>query len=124
MSRIRAIDTSPEVAFRRRLWSLGYRYRKNYTSLAGKPDIVFVKQKVAVFIDGEFWHGFNWKEKRDRIKSNREYWVSKIERNIQRDNMVTRSLEDQGWKVIRYWMHQLKKQPDECLRMVVDAIRQ
>ena len=118
MSKIRSHDTTPEVLFRKRLWSLGYRYRKNYKRLSGKPDIVFTKHKVAIFIDGEFWHGFNWQEKKGKIKSNSEYWIGKIEGNIERDRKNVQALEDDGWKVLRFWMHEIKREPDTCLKNV------
>ena len=104
------------------LWNLGYRYRKNYKKLPGKPDIVFIKQKVAVFIDGEFWHGFEWEKKKPRITSNRDYWVKKIEGNMERDKKTIHLLEGQGWEVIRYWMHDIKNKPSECLVNVIRTL--
>ena len=122
MSKIRSEDTTPEVVLRKKLWALGCRYRKNYKKLPGKPDIVFVKQKVAVFIDGEFWHGFNWHEKKGKIKTNSEYWIKKIEGNIARDKKNLRMLEDDGWKVIRFWTHEIKDEIDTCLIKVQEAL--
>jgi len=75
MSKIKSSDTKIEIEFRKALWNLGYRYRKNYKKLPGKPDIVFVSKRIVVFIDGEFWHGYRWKEKKKKIKNNREYWM-------------------------------------------------
>ena len=122
MSRIRGVNTTPEVHLRKKLWVLGYRYRKNYRKLPGKPDIVFLKNKVVVFIDGEFWHGYDWETKRSRIKSNREYWVGKIEKNMERDKRNIQLLETKGWKVIRFWMNEIKKKPQECLDIVIEAL--
>jgi len=122
MSKIRGVNTTPEVSFRKALWSLGYRYRKNYKYLHGKPDIVFRKNKIAIFIDGEFWHGYNWEEKKKRIKSNREYWIKKIEGNIERDKKNVRLLESEEWKVIRFWVHEIKEKPGECLNSVIEAL--
>ena len=97
MSAIRSSDTSIEIKLRHDLWSRGLRYRKNVNSLPGKPDIVFTKQKIVVFCDSEFWHGFDWENQKDKIQSNRDYWIPKIERNIERDKQVTSVLQDMGY---------------------------
>jgi DNA mismatch endonuclease (patch repair protein) len=84
MRAIRSKDTKIEIKLRKELWNRGYRYRVHYKKLAGKPDIVFMKQKIAVFCDSEFFHGFNWNEQRKNIKSNRDYWIPKIEPNMKK----------------------------------------
>ena len=122
MRRIRSTDTKPELMLRQALWALGYRYRKDVKSLPGKPDIAIKKYKVAVFVDGEFWHGYNWAEKKPRIQSNREYWIPKIERNMQRDRQNTETLQDRGWTVFRFWAHKLKKEFHTCLEAVVEEL--
>lgn len=119
MSKIRGKDTKPEVKFRKALWAKGFRYRTNYKNLIGTPDIVFKKYKTVIFIDGEFWHGYNWDEKKAKIKSNRTFWIPKIERNMQRDDEVNLVLERSNYKVFRFWEHQIKKDFDKCLIMVV-----
>jgi DNA mismatch endonuclease (patch repair protein) len=108
---------------RKALWHLGYRYRKNVKKIPGKPDIVFAKYKLAIFIDGEFWHGYNWSEKRSKIKSNRNFWIPKIERNIQRDRQVNEQLENAGWSVIRFWETQVKKDLEFCVGLVEDMLK-
>lgn len=108
MQAVKAKDTDIELLLRRELWSRGLRYRKNCKSVMGKPDIVFLRAKVAVFCDSEFWHGFNWNEKKNVIKSNREFWIPKIERNILRDQEVTNELESAGWVVLRFWGKKIK----------------
>lgn len=120
MKKIKATETKVEVAFRKQFWYLGYRYRKNFSKLPGKPDIAFTKHKVAVFVDGEFWHGYNWDEKKNRIKRNRDYWVKKIERNIARDEINTKELEKMGWTVIRFWANSIKKDMELCVNAVLD----
>ncbi len=122
MSRIRSADTRPELMLRKALWALGYRYRKGVKGLPGKPDIAVKKYKVAVFVDGEFWHGYNWAEKKPRIQRNREYWIPKIERNMQRDRQNTRRLQEMGWTVFRFWEHKLKKEFHTCLEAVVEEL--
>jgi DNA mismatch endonuclease (patch repair protein) len=122
MSRIRSKDTKTEVKLRKALWAKGYRYRKNVKSLPGSPDIAIKKYKVAVFIDGEFWHGYNWEEKRQAIKRNRAYWIPKIERNMERDRDNTQKLQEKGWLVLRFWEQRLKKEFNVCLALITEAI--
>lgn len=119
MGKIRGKNTKPEVKFRKALWAKGFRYRANYKELIGKPDIVFKKYKTVIFIDGEFWHGYNWGVKREKIKSNRGFWIPKIERNMQRDAEVNAQIEKLGYKVFRFWEHQIKKDFDKCVIKVV-----
>ncbi len=119
MSRIRSCDTAPEVTLRKVLWSRGVRYRKNYARLPGAPDIAIVRRRVAVFVDGEFWHGFDWEGKRGRIKSNPEYWIPKIERTIARDRYVDQQLADLGWKVLRFWASEVRRDPESCADAIV-----
>lgn len=122
MSKIRGKGTKPEIKFRKALWAKGFRYRANYKNLIGKPDIVFKKYKTVIFIDGEFWHGYNWKEKRQKIKSNRGFWIPKIERNMQRDEEVNASLEKMGYKIFRFWEHQIKKEFDNSFLKVIEYL--
>lgn len=122
MSRIRSENTKAEVKLRKALWAKGYRYRKNVRSLPGSPDIAIKKYKIAVFIDGEFWHGYNWEEKRAAIKSNRSYWIPKIERNMERDRENTQKLQENGWLVLRFWEQRLKKEFNTCLILIAEAI--
>lgn len=124
MSKIRSQNTECEILLRKTLWNLGYRYRKNVKSLPGKPDIVFRKFKLVIFIDGDFWHGFRWENRKPKLISNLGYWIPKIERNIQRDNEQKILLQKQGFKVLRFWEHEIKKQFDLCLKTIVDKIDQ
>jgi DNA mismatch endonuclease (patch repair protein) len=119
MSKIRSKETKPEIKFRKALWHLGYRYRKNTKTLIGKPDIVFNKYKTVIFIDGEFWHGYQWEEKKQKIKSNRGFWIPKIERNMQRDEEVNNELKEQGYKVFRFWSNEIKNHLNSCLAEVI-----
>lgn len=122
MSRIKSNDTQPELLLRRKLWSLGYRYRKNYSKLPGKPDVAFIRYHVAIFVDGEFWHGYKWKEKKARIQSNSHYWIQKIERNMARDRNNTLSLSRLGWTVIRFWAHEVQENPDSCVNEILKSL--
>lgn len=123
MGKIRGKNTKPELAFRKALWAAGYRYRIDYKKLIGKPDIVLNRYKTVIFIDGEFWHGHNWEERKDKIKTNREFWIPKIERNIQRDNEVNIALENLGFTIFRFWETDIKKNLDTCLQKVITSLR-
>ena len=118
MSKIRGKDTKEERLLAKALWARGHRYRKNNKKVFGTPDITFKKYKIAIFIDGEFFHGFNWVERREKIQSNRDYWIPKIERNMQRDREVNAYLIERGWKVIRFWSTFIKKNLHDCIQIV------
>lgn len=124
MRHIRSKDTSIELTLRKALWHRGYRYRKNYKKLPGKPDIALTKQKVAIFCDSEFFHGKDWAEKKQKLQdsSNPEYWISKIERNMQRDLENDQKLQFLGWTVIHFWGKEIKKDLDGCIRVIEEAI--
>ena len=115
MSRIRNKNSLIERKLREELWKRGLRYRKNVNSVFGKPDIVFIGKKIAIFVDSEFWHGYDWENKQKEIKSHRDFWIKKIERNIQRDEEVSLHLKSEGWKVLRFWGNEIKKKLSECV---------
>ena len=122
MQAIRSKDTTIELALRKALWQKGIRYRKNYKGLIGKPDIVITKYRIVVFCDSDFWHGYDWDNRKSRIKSNQEYWIPKIERNMKRDKEVTAVLVEQGWIVLRFWEHSIRKNLECCLDDIEDAV--
>lgn len=122
MSKIRGKNTKPELAFRKALYAAGYRYRIDYKKLMGKPDIVLKKYRTVVFIDGEYWHGRNWEERKPKIKTNREFWVAKFERNMQRDKEVNAELKRIGYKVFRFWETEIKKELERCLSEVISHL--
>lgn len=124
MQRIKSKDTSIEVLLRKALWNKGYRYRKNYKALPGTPDIALTKYKIAIFCDGELFHGKDWEVLKPRLAkgNNGEYWVKKIERNKNRDDEVNKALLFQGWTVIRFWGTDIKKRTDECVKVVEEAV--
>ena len=123
MSRIRAKNSKAEVMLRKALWNYGYRYRLYSDKLIGKPDIIFPKFRVVVFVDGDFWHGFDWENKKKKIKTNKAFWIPKIERNMQRDMAVTQTLLRQGWTVIRFWEHEIKKSLEGCVGEVLMKLK-
>lgn len=122
MQAVKNKDSKIEIALRSALWSKGYRYRKNYNKLEGKPDIVIPKYKLAIFCDSEFWHGYNWDTRKHDIKSNKDFWIKKIEGNIKRDEYVNKILHNQGWKVIRLWGKDIQNNMDECLSKIEKEI--
>jgi DNA mismatch endonuclease, patch repair protein len=115
MKKIRSKNTGPELLLRKALWAKGYRYRLHAKDIPGNPDVVFRKHKLAIFVDGEFWHGYKWEEKKQKIKANREYWVKKIERTIERDQINTMQLQKKGYSVLRFWEHQIKAGLSDCI---------
>jgi DNA mismatch endonuclease (patch repair protein) len=122
MASVKGSDTKIEIALRKLLWRAGIRYRKNYARLPGKPDIAITKHKIAVFCDGEFWHGKNWEARKLAIRRNLDYWAAKIERNVDRDRETGRLLVEAGWEVLRFWGEDIRKNPSMCLDEVKEAI--
>ena len=122
MSRVKSKNTSIEQMLRKELWSRGLRYRKNVASIFGKPDIAFIGKKVAVFCDSEFWHGYNWEQRKHDFKSRQDFWIPKLERNISRDMEVNEKLREQGWRVLRFWGNDIKKDPTACAEKVLEAL--
>lgn len=122
MSKIKSTETKPERKMCKFLWGINLRYRKNVKKLPGTPDIVLSKYSLVIFIDGEFWHGYNWQEKKFKIKSNRDFWIPKIERNIQRDRRINDFYNTNGWKVLRFWEHEIKKEFHRCINQVLDYV--
>ncbi len=122
MQQVKNKDSDIEIQLRKELWARGIRYRKNVNNIVGKPDIVFITKKVAVFCDSEFWHGYNWEERKKDFKSNQEFWIPKIERNIQRDVEVNEQLESMGWKVLRFWGRDIKKNCSKCADVIEKAL--
>ena len=123
MQAVKNKDSLIELMLRKELWSRGLRYRKNYTKITGKPDIVFIGKKVAVFCDSEFWQGYDWERRKDDIKSNRDFWIPKIERNMQRDTEVTQALTNDGWLVLRFWGNEIKKHLSDCADKIEKAVK-
>ncbi len=124
MQSIKSKDTKIEILLRKALWKKGYRYRKNDGKLPGTPDIVLTKYKIAIFCDGEFFHGKDWKVLKPRLEkgNNSEYWIKKISRNMERDDEVNKRLLFEGWTVIRFWGSEISRNIDECVRVVEEVI--
>lgn len=112
-----------EDEFAHALWARGVRYRRDLRTLPGSPDIAITTRRIAIFVDGEFWHGYDWGRRKHTIKSNRDFWIAKIERNMARDRRDEQRLRDLGWTVIRFWGRQVSHEQDKCVDQVLEAIR-
>lgn len=123
MQAVKNKDSQIELLLRKELWNRGIRYRKNTNKVYGHPDIAFIGRKVAVFCDSEFWHGRDWDVRKFDIKSHREFWIPKIERNIQRDHEVNERLQSEGWTVIRFWGNEIKNDTCHCADLIIEALK-
>lgn len=124
MRRIHAKDTDIEIILRKALWNRGFRYRKNYDKIPGKPDITLTKYKIAIFCDSEFFHGKDWDKLKKQLQNsnNGQFWIEKIAKNRKRDDAVNKELIFWGWKVLRFWGKDIKKHTDECVKAVEEAV--
>ena len=123
MKQVKNKDSKIEILLRQELWNRGLRYRKNTNKVFGHPDIAFIGKKIAVFCDSEFWHGYNWEERKNDFKSHQEFWISKIERNMERDIEVNERLKSEGWTVIRFWGNEIKKDTVKCADIIEKAVK-
>ena len=124
MQAVKNKDSKIEVMLRKELWARGLHYRKNDKTVFGHPDLTFKCKKIAVFVDSEFWHGYDWGNRKDDFKSHQEFWIPKIERNMQRDIEVNEKLKSDGWKVIRFWGKDIKKDVAACADIVERAVKE
>lgn len=122
MQAIKSKGTKIEVALAKALWAKGYRYRKNNKTVYGCPDLTFKKFKIAIFVDSEFWHGYEWDRRKNDFKTNKKFWIDKIERNIKRDKYVTEILQSEGWTVLRFWGEEIKKNVELCCDLVIARV--
>lgn len=123
MRRIKSKDTSIEIILRKELWKHGLRYRKNVKDIFGKPDIIFKNKKLAIFADSEFWHGKQLLEDKYIPKTNTEFWVKKITRNIERDKEVNNKLKEEGWTILCFWETDIRKKVSECADKIEETLK-
>ncbi len=121
MSRVHLKRGKMETALAKALWHKGYRYRLNDRRLPGSPDIAIVRYKIAVFVDGEFWHGRDWGTRKEKLKSNREYWIEKIEENMERDRRNDVLLGAMGWIPVHFWEKEVQKDLAGCVQEIEEA---
>ena len=124
MSRIKTKNTSIELKLRKALWHSGVRYRKNYKRLPGTPDIAITKYRIAIFCDGELFHGKGFEAGKMRFDTNKSYWEAKIKRNIERDRRVDAELQKLGWTVLRFWGREITRDLDVCVESVLETVEQ
>ena len=122
MSHVRNKGTDIEAMLCRELTDRGLIFETNANDVFGRPDVIFREQKIAIFCDGEFWHGFDWEHAKEEIKTNREFWIGKIEKNIDRDSQVNRELHSQGWKVLRFWSKEIKHDVIGCVDQIEELV--
>lgn len=122
MSKVKLKNGKAETLLAKRLWGQGLRYRRNYKKLPGSPDIAITKFRIAIFIDGEFWHGKDWEARKERLHHNREYWIEKIEENIARDKRVDQELFALGWTPLRFWEKEVLKNTEYCIDKVFEIL--
>lgn len=122
MQSVKATGSVIETTLAKALWRRGHRYRKNDRSVFGVPDLTLKRHKLAIFVDSEFWHGKNWNQRKHDIKSNQDYWINKIERNIQRDKLVNKVLKQEGWFVLRFWGNDIIHKLPNCIAKIESAI--
>ena len=123
MQHIRSKNTKAEVMLRRALWNYGIRYRKNYNSLPGTPDIAITKYRIAIFVDGDFWHARGHEAKPgEQIQTNKAFWSKKLKRNVERDKEVNQALLELGWLVLRYWDSDVNKNCDACVEDIMQYL--
>ena len=123
MKMVKCKDSDIELLLRKELWRRGLHYRKNVKEITGKPDIAFIGKKIAVFCDSEFWHGYDWGNRKKDFKSHQDFWIPKIERNISRDNEVNEQLKQAGWTVLRFWGKDIKKNLMSCADTIEKAVK-
>jgi DNA mismatch endonuclease (patch repair protein) len=122
MSHVRLKRGIAETMLAKSLWHSGIRYRCNYKKLPGSPDIAITRYHIAIFVDGEFWHGKDWEKRKTRLKSNRDYWIEKIEENMARDQRNDQKLRILGWEVVRFWEKEIKKDVDACASIIIQML--
>lgn len=122
MSKVKLKRNKVEIKLAKALWHEGYRYRLNYRELPGSPDIVITKYHIAIFVDGEFWHGKDFDIKKEKLHNNKDYWIEKIQENMRRDALIDKQLKEQGWIPIHFWSTDVDRQLKYCLNIVQDFV--
>lgn len=122
MSHVKTKRNSAEVMIAKSLWHRGYRYRLNYKALPGSPDIALTKYRIAIFIDGKFWHGKDFEQRKNKLKNNKDYWIEKIQENIDRDLRNDKLLRQMDWYPIHFWSNDVIKYCNQCIDEIIYTI--
>lgn len=118
MSRIRSKNSRAEIVLRKAMWKSNIRFRLHKKGIPGTPDILIMKYRLAIFVDGAFWHGYDWPASKKKIRTNIDFWTAKIERNMERDAEVNQKLFERGLTVMRFWDHQILKELPRCINQI------
>ena len=121
MQQVKNKDSQIELILRKALWNKGFRYRNNVKNVYGHPDIAFIGKKIAIFCDSEFWHGYDWENRKNDFKVRQDFWIPKIEKNIERDKEVNAKLQQDGWTILRFWGNQIKNDLNLCVSIIETA---
>lgn len=125
MSKIRGYNNNLERKLRKEMRARGiYGYRIDDKSVIGTPDICYKGLKIAIFVDGDFWHGFDWDKRKCQLTTlNKTFWINKIERNMERDRQITYALEQNGWTVLRFWEHEINQDSQACVQRIEEQVK-
>ena len=123
MSQVKLKKGKAETVLAKNLWHKGFRYHFNDKKLPGSPDIAILKYHIAIFVDGEFWHGYDWKNKKPKLKRNRDYWIEKIEENITRDRKVDIDLKNMGWVPLHFWSKEVTSDTEKTAQSIEELAR-
>lgn len=122
MAKVKLKKGDAEMLLAKELWRKGYRYRLNWKKLPGSPDIAILRYHLAIFVDGEFWHGYDWEHKKEKLNRNKEYWIEKIEENMTRDRRVDQELSSMNWIPIHFWSKEVVKNLEDCVKSIEETI--
>lgn len=123
MQKVKNKDSEIELMLRRELWKRNLRYRKNVKTVYGHPDIAFIGKKIAIFVDSEFWHGHDFEHRKNDFKTHQDFWIPKIERNMERDREVNEHLQNEGWLVLRFWGREIKSDLGRCVEIIIEEVK-
>lgn len=123
MSNVKLKHNKAETTLAKALWNKGYRYRLNYKKLPGSPDIALTKYKIAIFVDGEFWHGKDFEKRKVNLKSNKDFWIEKIQENIDRDRRNDTLLHQMGWIPLHFWSEEISNNIEYCIAEIEDYMQ-
>lgn len=121
MQRVKNKNSEIEIMLRHELFKNNLHYRKNVKNVFGHPDVAFIGKKIAIFVDSEFWHGYDFEHRKNDFKTHQDFWIPKIQRNMERDREVNKKLQDDGWIVLRFWGNEIKNDLNQCVQKIIEV---
>ena len=121
MQRVKNKNSEIEIMLRHELFKNNLHYRKNVKNVFGHPDVAFIGKKIAIFVDSEFWHGYDFEHRKNDFKTHQDFWIPKIQRNMERDREVNKKLQDDGWIVFRFWGNEIKNDLNQCVQKIIEV---